>query len=182
MYYVLSILLGLVPEVIYFTLFLIYTKNLKEKRLWLFIGMSVIYFICLIIQRYKIAYYLGFVVLVYSLLKLLYKNKVQIIDIFTISIPATYITLLSCLMWALIMCNRNYYVYYILYGLNRILLFLPFIFRKRFNPMYKKYCSWWNRNDNIKKPIKSITLRNISLTMVNLCIVIINITIQYILL
>lgn len=74
MYYLISVLLGLIPEVLYFTLFIIYTKNIKEKRFRLFFFMSVIYFLCMLIKQYEVIYYILFVVLVYILLKILYKK------------------------------------------------------------------------------------------------------------
>ena len=44
MYYLLSIVLGLIPEVLYFTLFLSYTKNLKGKKIRLFVLTFILYF------------------------------------------------------------------------------------------------------------------------------------------
>ena len=67
--------------------------------------------------------------------------------------------------------------YYYLYVIDRFLLFMPFIFKNKFNVIYKKYCNLWNRNDKEKRPIKSITLRNISLILLNSFIFIANITI-----
>jgi hypothetical protein len=168
-----SIILGLLPEVLYFTLFLIYTKNIKEKRLRLGILIAVAYAICMFIQRYEIIYYVGFVSLVYLILKLLYKNKVQIIDIFVFSISTLYLTSLSYISF--IFLNKDLSNYFILLFASRIFLFIPFLFKSKFNILYKKYCGLWNRNDNAKRPIKSITLRNISLVIINLLIFIINI-------
>lgn len=178
MYYIISILLGLLPEVLYFTMFLVYTKNLKEKKIKLFLLISIAYFLCLLIQKYKTLYYILFVVLVYLILKLLYKEKSQIIDIFAFSISTIYLTLLACIC-AIILKNdySNYFLYYSLYFISRVLLFGIFIFKNKFNIIYKKYCNLWNRNDNIKRPIKSITLRNVSLIMINVSIFILNIAI-----
>ena len=46
MYYLVSILFGLIPEVLYFTLFITYTKNIKEKRIKLILLISIAYFLC----------------------------------------------------------------------------------------------------------------------------------------
>ena len=173
MYYLISVLLGLIPEVLYFTLFIIYTKNIKEKRFRLFFFMSVIYFLCMLIKQYEVIYYILFVVLVYILLKILYKSKVQIIDIFVFSISTLYLTLLSYLCFMFL--NKNLSNYYWLYVLDRIGMCIPFIFRNMFNTLYKKYCNLWNRNDKGKRPIKSITLRNISLIIINIVICFMNI-------
>ena len=170
MYYLLSIVLGLLPEVLYFTLFLVYTKKLKTKRTLLFFLMSIAYFCCLLIKKYRIVYYVLFVALVYIILKILYGKKTQLTDIFAFSVSTIYLAFLSCVMWPFINNNRNYVLYYSLYIFNRILMFLPFIFKDKFNIIYKRYYSLWNRNDKIKRPIKSITLRNISLIIINISI------------
>ena len=175
MYYILSILLGLIPEVLYFTLFLTYTKNIKEKRVTLFLLLAIVYFLCVLIQKLQILFYTLLIVLFYMVLKLLYKKKVQIIDIFIISLAYLWIMLLSTIM--LFLLNNDRSNYYYLYVLDRILLFIPFIFKNKFNLVYKKYCKFWNRNDEEKRPIKSITLRNISLIAINFTIVIANIII-----
>lgn len=166
-------MLGLIPEVLYFTMFLIFTKNIKEKKIRLFLFMSIIYFICMLVQQYQIIYYVLFIGLVYLLLKILYKDKTQIIDLFVISLSSIYLTILSYICF--IFLNKDLSNYYFLYILDRIFLIIPFIFRNKFNILYKKYCNLWNRNDKIKRPIKSITLRNISLMIINFAIFFMNI-------
>lgn len=175
MYYLVSILLGLIPEVLYFTLFLSYTKNLKEKRIKLFILIAIAYFICILVQSFQILFYFLLIFLMFLVLKLLYKEKTQIIDIFIISLSYFWVVFLSFIM--IFFLKDNYSNYWILYAINRIALFLPFIFCNKFNLLYKKYYSLWNRNDNEKRPIKSITLRNISLILLNSFIFFMNITI-----
>lgn len=167
-----SIILGLLPEVLYFTLFLIYTKNIKEKRLRLGILIAVAYVLCMFIQQYKVIYYILFIALVYLILKLLYKNKAQITDIFILILAQLYLSLASFIMFLFL--KQDLSNYYMLYIIGRIILFLPFIFKDKFNIMYKKYYSLWNRNDNMKRPIKSITLRNISLIILNIGIFLMN--------
>lgn len=174
----LSILLGMIPETLFFTLFLTYTKNLKNKRIKLFLLISLAYVLCVILMKYNVLFYILFVIGIYLSLKILYKNKIQIIDIFIISIGFIYICIISFVFSKFI--NNNYYNYYILLFINKIFLFLPFIFKNKFNLLYKRYCSLWNRNDNIKRPIKSITLRNISLVILNVFIFILDILTVYV--
>lgn len=176
MYYLISILLGLIPETIYFSLFLIYTKNIKEKRIKLFILISICYFLCIIISEYKVIYYIAFMILVYLSLKILYKQQTQIIDIFIFGISTLYITLISFLIYI----PKNITQYFVCLIINRILLFIPFIFKNKFYLLYKNYALFWNRNDSIKRPIKSITLRNINLIGINCIIFVINIICLYI--
>lgn len=175
MYYILSILLGLIPEVLYFTLFITYTKNIKEKRVKLFLLLAIVYFLCIIIQRWQILFYLLWIVLVYISLKLLYKNKTQIIDVFIISVAYLWVAILSFILLFFVKQDMSNYV--LISILDRILLFSVFIFRRKFNVIYKLYCKLWNRNDKEKRPIKSITLRNLSLILLNGIIFFINIAI-----
>ncbi len=174
-----SIILGLLPEVLFFTLFLSYTKNIKEKRLRLGILISVAYVLCMFIQRYEIIYYVGFITLVYLILKLLYRKKTQIIDIFIISLAFMYIALTSALCFYFV--KSDFSNYYVMLIIQKILMFVIFIFRNKFNSIYNKYCKFWNRNDEEKRPIKSITLRNVSLITLNFLIFIVNVLCLYIL-
>lgn len=176
MNFLMSLILGMFPEVLYFTLSLIYIKNLKENKLKLFILISISYILCIMISRYKLLYYICFIFLVYFDLKILYKNKTQIIDIFIIMYFSLYLTLLSYLVYF----SKDINTYIICYIINRILLFLPFIWNKNFKNIYDKYSLLWNRNYNKKQPIKSITLRNISLIVMNCIIFVMNMVCIYI--
>lgn len=172
MYYLIGILLGLIPEVLFITLFLSFTKNIKEKRMLLGICITISYLISIFIQQYKILFYVLFIFLIYLSLKVTYKKKTQIIDLFVGSIPFMWISILSYVCF--IFFNKDLSNYYFLYLIDRILLFIPLFFKKQLNVLYKKYCSLWNRNDKEKRLIKSITLRNISLLVINITIFLMN--------
>mgnify|MGYP004576665375 CR=1 FL=1 len=174
----LSLVLGMLPEVLYFTLFLINTKKIKDKKFKLFIGISIAYIFCIIFNKYKIIYYVAFIFLLYAVLKLIYKEKTQIIDIFVISISSMYLSLVGFLCSLFI--NNNYTLYFVMMLINRCLLFLPFIFKNNFFKLYKIYCGLWNRDDSKKKPIKSLTLRNISLITLNCFIFLLNLGTIYV--
>ena len=107
-------------------------------------------------------------------MKFLYKDKIQIIDVFIISLAYLWLMLLSLIL--INFAKRDFSNYAIMYIIQRILLFIPFIFKNKFYIIYKKYCSLWNRNDKEKRPIKSITLRNISLILLNVFIFLMSIT------
>lgn len=169
----LSILLGLLPETLYFTLFISYTKNLKEKRIKLFLLIAVAYGLCILIQKWQVLYYMLWIALVFVAMKLLYKQKTQIIDVFIISIAEAWMMILSIILMKFVNSDLSNYVF--IYIIQRGLLFLPFIFKGKFNKLYKIYCKLWNRNDAEKRPIKSITLRNISLILLNTLIFFMNI-------
>lgn len=172
MYYLISILLGLIPEVLFLTLFLIKTKNIKEKRIKLFIIISIFYFLSMLIQQYKTIFYVLFIFLLYLSLKIVYKDRTQIIDLFVASIPFMWISLLSYICFLFL--KEDLSNYYLLYIIDRIFLYLPLLFGKYLNKVYKIYCKLWNRNDKEHRPIKSITLRNISLLVVNITIFFMN--------
>lgn len=173
MRFLLSIVMGLIPEVLFFTLFITYTKNIKEKRIKLFLLISLAYCLCILIQNLQVIYYMLWIVLVYFAMKLLYKKKVQIIDIFVITIAYMWLMVVSMILMNFALKDLSNYV--LIYAIGRIILFMPFIFRNKFNILYKKYCKLWNRNDKEKRPIKSITLRNISLILLNIFIFVMNI-------
>lgn len=176
-YIIKSVVLGLMPETMFFTLFLIFTKNLKNKRKRLFLLIGISYFIFILLYNYKILNYVIFVGLMYGILKILYKDKTQKIDVFVINIAFMYVCLISSLCFSFV---NNIIIYYIMMVVDRVLLFLPFVYRSKFNELYNKYCSLWNRNDKEKRPIKSITLRNISLISLNAFIFICNVVFLYI--
>lgn len=176
--FLIGLVFGMLPEVIYFTTFIVNTKNIKEKKAILFILISLEYILLVMVSRFKTVYYLGFIFLTYLILKILYKKKTQIIDIFVFSISTIYLSLIGFV--CSLPVNNNYAIYYFMYIVNRILLFTPFIFKRKFNILYKKYCSLWNRNYDKKQPIKSITLRNISLIILNSFIFLLNIATIYV--
>ena len=128
-----SCILGLIPECLYLTLFLIYTKNIKNKRLILFLLICISYVFLILFNNYKIFSYTFFIFFVYISLKLIYKNKAQIIDIFIINISLIYLTLIGFICSKFVI--NDYTIYWIMYAINRILMFIPFIFHKKMNKM-----------------------------------------------
>ena len=163
MYFLISLLLGAIPDVLYYYLYITKIKEIKSRRIILFILILCIYLIFNLFIAYNFYFYIVYDILIYFLLKFIYKS--EIVDLFIIIFMDFYMLLTSFMFINLI---PNYYLAYAIY---RIFLFFPLIFRKNLKHIYTKYNKFWNRNDNIKKPIKSLTLRNISLTILNLLIV-----------
>lgn len=176
--FLVSIVLGMLPEILYFTFFIIYTKNIKEKRFKLLGLIALIYFLIIFLVPYKIIFYTIFIFLLYGILKLLYKEREDKIDIFVIAFATGYLSVASYFCFNFF--NKDLSNYNMLYVVNRILLFLPFIFRKDFNKIYLKYRMFWNRdegkdiNKNIKKRPRAISLRNMSLIAINSIIIFMN--------
>ena len=178
---ILLIILEKVCEAIYFSLFLILGKNIKEKRL-LFIGIMIFeYLILKYFIKFNIYFQVAYTFMSFINLKVLYKEKAQITDIFLFGAASILLIALSTLTYIpvyLVFKNNVVYFWYVVsLIINRILLFaLLYFSRNKINKIYKKFYSHWNRP---KQPgdskIKSLTLRNISIIIFNLMFYIINI-------
>ena len=156
---VVNLFLGMVPEVIFFCVFLTTCKEIKNKFLSLFILNILSYIGAGILTSYSIFSYILYIFAQYVILKLLYKDKIEYIDVFLITISHVYVFIIGLVCYKLV---NNYYVAFIL---DRILLFVPFIFSKKLKNIYQLYKKAWNRNKENK--IRSISLRNISLIILN---------------
>lgn len=164
--FIVGIFLGMLPEVLYFTLSIIFVKDIKKNRLKLFSLLAIGYILLIMICRYQLLFYLGYIVYVYMVLKKLYKSKV--IDLFVVSVISAYLTLMSFLSFKLID------TYMLAYVINRLMLFIPVcLLNYRLNDAYNTYCRLWDIHKG--SGVKSITVRNMSLTFTNILIVIFNI-------
>ena len=164
-----SVLFGILPEIIYFYLF---TKNIlkiNNKKTLLFMSILIIYILTILIVEWNIYLYILFDILIYLVLKKFYKGKIT--DFFLLIAFEVYLYLISCGCYYLI---PNYIIAFII---NRILLFLPLLYKEKLINIYEKYKLMWNKNDNM--PIKSLTLRNISLITINTLLVLGYITLIY---
>lgn len=174
---IILILLEKVLEAIYFSLFLIIGKNIKEKRL-LFIGIMIFEYLMLkhFIQ-FNVWFQIIYTFMTYVNLKVLYREKAQITDIFLFMAASIILIILG------LACGSIQIIFgvdhYFLLVINRILMFVClYLLGNKINKVYKSYYSYWNRhNDNTK--IKSLTLRNISIIVFNLMFYIINIGLIY---
>lgn len=165
MNFIISLLFGMLPEVLFLTWFIVCFRNIKEKKLKLFISLMLGYVGLIMICRYQLLFYITYIIYSYLMVKKLY--KAHIIDLFVISIAYAYMTLISFVCFKLI---SNYWV---AFTINRIVLFLPLLFSDGIKKLYKGYKSLWNINKDAK--IKSITVRNISLVIVNIMIFLMNV-------
>ena len=161
-----------VVEAIYFAMFLIIGKNIKNKKL-LFIGIMVFEYLMLKhFIRYSVYFQLAYTFMAYVTLKVLYKEKAQITDIFLFTAASLLLIAISAISYGIVYFTvRNYFVALIL---NRILLFLIlYLGRNKILELYKKFYSLWNRH-NIPNTIKSLTVRNLSVIIFNLMFWLIN--------
>lgn len=165
MNFIMSLFLGMLPEVLFLSLYIKFTKNIKGKEIKLIGLLSIGYILLIMLCRYQLIFYIVYIIYSYLITKKLYKSHIS--DIFIISIAYAYMTLISFICFKTI---SNYWIGFII---NKIVLFIPLLFKKYLNKFYKLYISLWNINKNAK--IKSITLRNISLVFVNTLIITLNV-------
>lgn len=175
------LLLEKVFESIFFALFLICGKKLKEKKL-LFIGIMIAeYLILKYFIKFNVYFQLAYTFMTFLTLKVLYREKAQITDIFLFMFASLIVIITSfiCYIPVYIICNHNvtYFWYIIAIVVNRLILLAILYFGKNLiNKAYVKFYSYWNRPKQINNPrIKSLTLRNISIIIFNLMFYIINI-------
>lgn len=169
----LELLLGQIPEAIYFALFMIFTKELKSKRILYIVLMITEYLLLKHFIEFSIWFQIAYTIAQFVILKILYKEKAQITDIFTFAIASAVLILISFISYFIIWATlSNYYIAVIL---CRILLFtFLVIFHKKLCKIQKLYKLLWNRTN--KKPIKmkSATFRAVNLVIFNIMFYIIN--------
>lgn len=164
-------------EPIYFSLFLIAGKDLKEKRLLFTIIMIFEYVMLKQFIKFDVAFQFIYTFMSFINLKVLYKEKAQITDIFLFAVASIILIAISAMVYfSHILIYHNYNIARIL---NRIILFgFLYISKNKIRILYKKFYKHWNRHDN-PKTIKSLTLRNISIISFNLMFWIINLGMIY---
>lgn len=168
-----SILLGLIPEFLYYYLYLTRIKDLKNKKLIFFIITFINCFMSIIYIKHNFIMYVLFDIIQYLILKIIYKDKTCITDFFLIIFIEIYLLIISAGCYYLI---SNYILAFII---NRILMFMPLLFINKIRLVYKKYKGLWNRNDSKNNPIKSLTIRNGSIVIMDILIVVVYLVLMY---
>ena len=153
----LEILLGQILEAVYFALFMIFTKRLDKKR-GLFTTLMVIeYLLLLNVSPFSTWSHILYFAISYIILKILYKERSQITDIFTMGIASIIVIIVSSICYAIfnltikniMICNitAKIILFFILSPINsdlcersRTLIILPIIPQSAllFNPIYEK--------------------------------------------
>lgn len=171
----LEIVLGQIPEAVYFILFMILTKKLKEKRLLFTAIMICEYILCINIKMFSTWAHIIYTALTFITLKVLYKEKSQITDIFTFGIASLVLIVCSIISGGLYLLNP-------IIGIisSRVLPFMIiFVFKNKLYNIQKLYKYHWNRNDKAKTKIKSATFRCLNVVIFNLMFYIINASMIY---
>ena len=167
-----------IPEPVYFSLFLIIGKNIKEKRL-LLIGIMIMQYLLLMhIFPFNVWFQLIYTFMSFVNLKVLYKEKAQVTDIFLFASASLILVIISIFCYAIVYIIIKNYTYALI--MNRILLLVILYFsRNKIRNIYKKFCSLCNRHNNPNK-IRSLTLRNISIIIFNLTFWTINLCMTFV--
>lgn len=175
---ILEVLLGQIPEAIYFAIFMILVKNLKKKRILFILLMIIEYLLLKQFLHYTVWFQILYTFITFLILKVLYKEYAQITDIFTFTI-ASICLMISCIV--LTLPNILFGVSQaICVALNRIFIFVMlYVFRKRMPMIQKLYKKLWNRNDKVAKKMKSTTFRSLNVVIFNFMFYVVNICMLY---
>lgn len=169
----LQLFLGQIPEAIYFALFMIFTKQLKEKRILFLFLMIVEYLLLKSVIKYDIWFQILYTFVTFILLKILYKEKSQITDVFTFTIASFVLILISITSYFIIWKTINIFIVSVI--LNRLLIIIFFIFMYRQLPKLQKiYKKFWNRDRTKQNKIKATTFRALNIVIFNIIFYIIN--------
>ena len=172
MNYIVRLLFTKVFEAVYFSIFLIIGKNLKNKRILLTLIMIFEYLLLKCFIKYNVLFQIIYTFMSYINLKVLYKDKAQIIDIFLFNTASISIIILNALVYLLVYITlNNYFVGLCICRIVETLFLI--LCRNKIPKIYKDFYSLWNRHNIPDKP-KSLTIRNISIVIFNVTFWIIN--------
>lgn len=174
-----ELFLGQVPEAVYFALFLILTKKLKNRRLLFIAIMTIEYVLSMNIEMFSTWPHAIYTILVFITLEVLYKEKAQITDVFTFGISSLVLILISAISFLIFGPDDMLSVSI----LSRTLLFIfLLLFGKKLPKIQDLYKKLWNRNDKVKTKMKSTTFRSLNVVIFNLMFYAINLGMVYALL
>lgn len=151
-------ILGAILQPIYFSLFMFYTKEIKNKRL-LFITIMILETLILRcgLKIYEgINFELLYSISMYVVMKLLYENKTRITDLIIFIISVIFQGIVSVLCVLIIGTD----IFSII--ISSVLLIIVTYFLKHKLPAINNFFNkFWNRHTN-KKVLKSVTIRGLS--------------------
>ena len=175
-----ELVLGQLPEAIYFALFMIYAKNLQNKKLLFSLTVITEYFILKYLFKYNIWFHVSYTFMLYAILKVYYKEKAQITDIFTFMIGSLILMIITIPVYFII--NIIYPNILLVALFSRLILFtLLFKLNYKLYKIQNLYKKFWNRNDKYKKKIKSVTFRCWNLVVFNFMFYVLSLFLNYIL-
>ena len=126
---------------------------------------------------FSLNFHILYTIMTFITMKVLYKEKTQIIDVFTFGIASIGLIITSAISFLLFRPNML-----VVAISNRIILFiLLFLLRKYLPKIEAVYKKLWNRNDSVDKKIKSTTFRSLNIVVFNLMFYVINLGMLYML-
>ena len=150
--------IGLVLQSIYFAYFMVSVKNLRNKKieyiLFVMIEFWFLKYICKL--NYTINFELMLGILMCIILKLFYQIKFRITDFIIYIISLVFLGIISVSI--LIMIGAN--IYSVILG-NLLAICLTYLLRHKLIKIDDFFNKFWNRH-NIKKALKSVTIRGFS--------------------
>lgn len=165
-----EIFLGQVPEAVYFALFMILTKSLKERRILFTVLMIIDYLLLKSFIHFDVWFQVSYTIMTYAILKVLYKDKAQITDVFTFGIASIILILISIISYFVFLGNDI-----IAIVINRLLTIgMPILLRNKLSKINNLYKKFWNRHNNNGKIMKSTTFRAINTVIFNVMFYVIN--------
>lgn len=175
---ILQLIFGQIPEAVYFALFMIFAKQLKEKRISFIILMILEYILLKQFIKFNIWFQISYTFLTFIILKMLYKQKSQITDIFIFCIASILLILIDIPLYFIITAITSNYIIFVIF--EKITMFLVlFLLKNKLPKIQNIYKKLWNRNDKNKKKIKTTTFRSINIFIFNISFYIINIALLY---
>lgn len=171
----LEIILGQIPEAIFFALFMIFTKNYKDNRAS-FISLMVLEYVLLKqVFVYSMWFQISYFILSYLLMKILYEEKTRITDVFTLGIASISIIVISAISYFVALGNMT-----ICLVISRCLMLILLIICRRYLPKIDNlYRKLWNRSENTYK-IKSTTFRALNIVIFNVSFILINLGLMFV--
>lgn len=139
---ILKVLLGQLPEAIYFALFMIFAKKLVSKRLLFVILMVAEYILLINALHFSVWAHVLYFTMSYMILKMLYKERSQITDIFTLGIASLGLILISSICYMIVSTTVKDIILCNIIA-KGILFLLLFIFKNKLYNIQKLYKRLW---------------------------------------
>lgn len=166
-----ELFLGQIPEAIYCALFMIVCKDIKSKKLLYVLLMIMDYLLLTRVLIFNSWFQLLYIVITFVILKVLYKDKTKIFDIFYMIL--CYATIIVVSIPCFLLFGKNMVIANLV---NKVTLFGSLLlFHNKLKLLDTIYYKHWNRNDKIKKRVKTITFRSVNLIIMNIIFIVINV-------
>lgn len=168
-------LLGAILQPLYFSLFIIFTKQIKNKRV-LFISLMILEHIILKYAcnlNYNVNFELTYTIIYFLILKILYKNKARVTDIVTFVLAIILLGIISVIVSVTAGMNI---LGLLLSAIIPILII--FLFKHKLASIERFYNKFWNRHSNAKM-LKSITIRGFSSALTIIIFILIHLWLIY---